>query len=79
LLKLSSWGVAWKRGGIRAGDDSVEAAGQGGGLQAETGNCGQPGVGGNGKHTLGGSRVACLGGLAVGNAWEGRRWRAQAP
>jgi hypothetical protein len=54
-LKSSRWGVAWKRGGIGGGDDSVEAAGLGGGLQEETGNCGQPGVGGNGKHTLGGS------------------------
>ncbi len=40
LLKLSHWGVAWKRGRIGAGDDSVEAAGLGGGLQEETGNCG---------------------------------------
>ncbi len=40
LLKLSRWGVAWKRGRIRAGDDSGEAAGQGGGHQAETGNRG---------------------------------------
>jgi hypothetical protein len=38
LLKLSHWGVAWKGGTLGAGDDSVEAAGIGEGLQAETGN-----------------------------------------
>ncbi len=46
---------------IGAGDDSVEAAGMGGGLQAETGNHGQPRVGGAGKHTLGGSWGGTLG------------------
>jgi hypothetical protein len=46
---------------IGAGDDSVEAAGMGGGLQAETGNRGQPGVGGAGKHALGGSWGGMLG------------------
>jgi hypothetical protein len=38
LLKSSHWGVAWKQGTIGAGDAIVEAAGMGGGLQAETGN-----------------------------------------
>jgi hypothetical protein len=33
----------------------------GGGLQAETSDCGQPGVGGTGKHTLGGSWGGMLG------------------
>jgi hypothetical protein len=33
----------------------------GGRLQAETGNCGQLGVGGAGKHTLGGSWGGTLG------------------
>ena len=61
LLKSSHWGVAWKQGTIRAGDAIVEAAGMGGGLQAETGNRGQPGVGGAGKHTLGGSWGGMLG------------------
>ncbi len=37
------------------GDDIVEAAGMGGGLQAETGDRRQPGVGRAGEHTLGGS------------------------
>ena len=53
--------MAWKQGGIRAGDDSVEAAGMGGGLQEATDNRVQPGVGGNGKHTLGGSWGGMLG------------------
>jgi hypothetical protein len=53
--------VAWKRGALGAGDDIVEAAGIGGGLQAETGNQGQPGVGGAGEHTLGGSWGGTLG------------------
>jgi hypothetical protein len=60
-LKSSHWGVAWKQGGIRVGDDSVEAADLGGGLQEGTCNRGQPGVGGYGKHTLGGSRGGTLG------------------
>ncbi len=46
-LKLSRWGVAWNRGGTGAGDESVEAAGLGGGFQEGTGNHGRPGVGGN--------------------------------
>ncbi len=53
--------MAWKRGGLGAGDNIVEAAGMGGGLQAETGNRRQPGVGGAGKHTLGGSWGGMLG------------------
>jgi hypothetical protein len=53
--------MAWKQGGIRAGDDSVEAAGMGGGLQEATDNRVQPGVGGNGKHTLGGSWGGTIG------------------
>jgi hypothetical protein len=61
LLKSSCWGVAWKQGAIGVGNDSVEAAGMGGGLQAETVNRGQPGVGGTGKHTLGGSWGGMLG------------------
>ena len=61
LLKSSHWGVAWKQGAIGVGDDSVEAAGMGGGLQEETGNCVQPGIDGNGKHTLGGSWDGMLG------------------
>jgi hypothetical protein len=61
LLKSSLWGVAWKQGGIGAGDDSVEAAGMEGGLQEETVNSVQPGVGGDGKHTLGGSCGGMLG------------------
>ena len=43
------------------GDDIVEAAGMGGELQVETGNRGQPGVSGTGKHTLGGSWGGTLG------------------
>jgi hypothetical protein len=46
---------------LRAGDDIVEAAGMGEGLQVETGNRGQPGVGGAGEHTLGGSWGGTLG------------------
>jgi hypothetical protein len=53
--------MAWKRGGIRVGDDSVEAAGMGGGLQEKTSDRVQLGVGGNGKHTLGGSWGGTLG------------------
>ena len=53
--------MAWKGGIIGAGDDIVEAAGMGGGLQAETGGRGQPGVGGAGEHTLGGSWGGMLG------------------
>ncbi len=37
--------MAWKQGALGVGDDIVEAAGMGGGLQAETGNHGQPRVG----------------------------------
>jgi hypothetical protein len=65
LLKSSLWGMAWKQDGIGAGDNSLDAAGMGGGLQEETGNRVQPGVGGNGKHTLGGSWGGMLG-------WPGR-------
>ncbi len=43
------------------GNDIVEAAGMGGGLQAETGNRGWPGVGGACEHTLGGSWGGTLG------------------
>jgi hypothetical protein len=68
LPKLSGWGVAWKQGAIGAGDYSVEAAGKEGGLQAETGNRGQPWVGGTNKHTLEGS----WGGL-LGQAGSGER------
>jgi hypothetical protein len=53
---------------LGVGDDIVEAAGMGGGLQAETGNRGQPGVGGTGKLTLGGSWGGTLG-------WAGSRER----
>ena len=53
--------MAWKQGRIGAGDDSVEAAGMRGGLQEETSNCVQPGLGGNGKHTLGSSWGGTLG------------------
>jgi hypothetical protein len=53
--------MAWKRGVIGAGDDIVEAAGMGGGLQVETGDRGQRGVGGASKHTLGGSWGGTLG------------------
>ncbi len=50
------------------GDDSVEAAGLGGGLQEETGNRGKKVVGGDGKHTLGG-----LWGGMLGQAGSGER------
>ncbi len=53
--------MAWKQGRIGVGNYSVEAAGIGGGLQEETGDCVQPGVGGDGKHTLGGSWGGTLG------------------
>ncbi len=53
--------MAWKQGGIGVGDDSVEAFGLGGGLQEETGNQEQLGVGSDGKHTLGGSWGGMLG------------------
>jgi hypothetical protein len=53
--------MAWNRGGIGVGDDSVEAAGMGGELQEETGNRMQPGVGGNSKHSLEGSWGGMLG------------------
>jgi hypothetical protein len=33
MLKLSRWGVAWKQGRTGVDDESVEAAGLGGGLQ----------------------------------------------
>jgi hypothetical protein len=46
---------------LGVGDDIVEAAGMGRGLQAETGDQGQLGVGGAGKHTLGGSWGGTLG------------------
>jgi hypothetical protein len=46
---------------LGAGDDIVEAACMGGGLQAETGNRGQLGVGGASEHTLGGSWGGVLG------------------
>ncbi len=61
LLKSSHWGVAWKQGRTGAGDESVEAAGMGRGLQEGTGNRGRPGVGGNGEITLGGSWGDTLG------------------
>jgi hypothetical protein len=72
LLKSSHWGVVWKQGGTGAGDESVEAAGLGRGLQEGTGNHRRPGVGGNRELTLGGSWVARLDGQAAGNAWAGR-------
>jgi hypothetical protein len=53
--------MAWKQGALGAGDDIVEAAGMGGGLQAETGDRRQPGVSGTGKHNLGGSWGGALG------------------
>jgi hypothetical protein len=53
--------VTWKQGGTGAGDESVEAAGLGRGLQEGTGNCGRPGVGGNRESTLGGSWGGTLG------------------
>ena len=37
--------MAWNRGGTGAGDESVEAAGLGGGLQKGTGNRGMLGAG----------------------------------
>jgi hypothetical protein len=43
------------------GDDSVEAAGMGGGFQEEISNHMRPGVGGKGKHTLGGLWGGTLG------------------
>ncbi len=46
---------------LGVGDDIVEAAGMGGGLQAKTGNRGQLGVSSAGKHTLGGSWGGTLG------------------
>ncbi len=61
LLKSSLWGVAWKQGRNGVGDDSVEAAGMGGGLQEETGNRVRPGVGGDGEYTLGDSWGGMLG------------------
>ncbi len=61
LLKLTHWGVAWKQGTIGVGDDSVEAAGMGGELQAETGDRGQPRVASAGEHTLEGSWGGTLG------------------
>jgi hypothetical protein len=73
LLKSSRWGVAWKQRVIGAGDAIVEAAGRGGGLQAETGNRGQRGVGSTGEHTLGGSWGGTLGWAGrVGSAWAER-------
>ncbi len=53
--------MAWKRGALWAGDDIVEAASMGGGLQVETSNRWQPVGGGAGKHTLGGSWAGTLG------------------
>jgi hypothetical protein len=64
--------MAWKRGRIGSGNDSVEAAGMGGGLQEETGNREQPRVGGDGKHSLEVHGVAHLDGLAGGKVWAGR-------
>ncbi len=67
--------MAWKQGTIGAGDDIVESAGMGGGLQAETGNQARPEVGGTSEHTLGGSwggtleqagSGECVGGKAGG-------------
>jgi hypothetical protein len=81
-LKSSRWGVAWKRGTIGADDDIVEVAGMGGGLQAETGDCGRPGVGGASKHTLGGLWGGTLGWADCGEHM-GRKarcwWCSQAP
>ncbi len=54
-LKSGRWGVAWKQGGTGAGNESVEAAGLGGGLQEGTSDRGRPGVGSNGELSLGGS------------------------
>ncbi len=53
--------MAWKQGETGVGDESVEAAGLGGGLQEGTGNRGRPGVGGNREITLGGSWGGMLG------------------
>jgi hypothetical protein len=53
--------MAWKQGGTGAGDESVEAAGMGGGLQEGTSNHGRLGVGGNGEITLRGSCGCLLG------------------
>jgi hypothetical protein len=53
--------VAWKQGKTGAGDESVEVAGLGGGIQEGTGNRGRPGVGGDGEITLGGSWGGMLG------------------
>ncbi len=53
--------MAWNRGGTRASDESVEAAGLGRGLQEGSGNCRRPGVGGDSEITLGGSWGGMLG------------------
>ncbi len=77
LLKLSCWGVTWKQGRRGAGDESVEAAGLGGGLQEGTGNRGRLGLGSNGEITLGGSLGSMLGwpgnGVCVGRQASGVR------
>jgi hypothetical protein len=54
------------------GDDIIEAAGMGGGLQAETGNQGRPGVGSASKHTLGGSWGGTLGWAGSGKCVGGQ-------
>jgi hypothetical protein len=53
--------MAWKGGGTRADDKSVEAAGLGGGVQEGIGNSGGLGVGIGREITLGGSCVGTLG------------------
>ncbi len=53
--------MAWKEGGTGAGDESVEAAGLGRGLQEGTDNCRRLGLGCNGELTLGGSWGGTLG------------------
>jgi hypothetical protein len=78
LLKSSHWGVAWKQGGTGAGDESVEAAGLGGGLQEGTGNRERLGVGSNREITLGGSCVSTLGQLGIGYKPAGQ-WSMQMP
>jgi hypothetical protein len=72
LLKLRRWGVAWNKGETGADDESVEAAGLGGGLQEGTSNRGRPGVGGNGKHTLRSSWGSMLGWAGSGKHMGGK-------
>ncbi len=64
--------MAWKQGRTGAGDESVEAAGLGGGLQEGTGNHGRLGVGGGREITLGGSCDGTLGrpGIGVQGGWQ---------